>query len=288
MYFYLKNNFLTATFKSVGAELCSIKDSSETEFIWNADPAYWGRHTPILFPLVGKVIDNQYTHDGKTYSLGQHGFARDQEFEVTHETSDSLTFTLRSNEKTLSLYPFSFELDIVYTLTNNTLSIQYVVRNLENETITFKIGAHPGFMCPLLSGESLEDYYFEFNENENATLMPLTPTGYFTGEKEPFKGNIIPLTKSLFEKDALVFTDLKSTKISLKSKTNKHSVTMDFSGFPFLALWAPVPPAPFVCIEPWFGHADTIGECSDISSKKDVVYLDAKNTFTCTHKLTFR
>lgn len=286
MYYYLQNNALTATIKASGAELCSLKDTSGTEYIWNADPTYWGRHTPVLFPLVGKVVGNTYTHNGKSYQLGQHGFARDFDFAVTEQTDTKLTFSLVSNEKTLTLYPFQFVFNITYTLTDTTLHITYDVRNTDQETIGFKLGAHPGFMCPVYEDECMEDYYFEFPETEQAMLMPLVGEGYFTGETVPFEGKTIALSPELFAKDALVLTGLKSTRIALRSKKRTSFLEVGFEGFPFLGLWSPATPSPFVCIEPWFGHADYTDEKEALMAKRDLVTLEPNKTFSCTHTMT--
>ena len=280
----LKNEFLTATFNSKGAELCSLVDANGIEYIWSADPAYWGRHTPVLFPLVGKVTDGNYTHNGTTYTLGQHGFARDMEFVVTKESETTLTFTLTSNAHTHTLYPFSFELSITYTLSGKDLSIGYQVVNTDETTIGFKLGAHPGFMCPLFENEKMEDYYLEFDTSEKATMMQLTPEGLFTHTTSLFEGQRIDLSVELFDQDALVFKNLVSSSITLASKHHDKKLTVTFKDFPFLGIWStPHKRSPFVCIEPWFGHADFVDESTELLNKKDLVILDAKQAFVCEH-----
>lgn len=286
MDYRLQNAWLTASIKAQGAELCSLTDCDNTEYIWNADPAYWGRHTPILFPLVGKVINNEYTHEGVSYSLGQHGFARDVVFAVTNQSDTSITFTLTSSQSTKMLYPFDFVLSVIYTLEDTCLSIKYVVENTDTTTIGFKIGAHPGFMCPLLPGETMEDYFFEFEKEERATLMPLTSEGYFTGDSSEFKGQRIDLSPEVFAGDALVLTNLESTSIAIRSHNHGKSMTVGFKNFPFLGLWSPHKRSPFVCIEPWFGHADCLCEATDLMSKKDIVTLAPSKTFECVHTMT--
>lgn len=286
MNYRLQNDYLTATIKDNGAELCSLLDSKQTEYIWTADSRYWGRHTPVLFPLVGKVLNNTYTHNGKSYTLGQHGFARDMNFSVSEQTDTHITFTLVANEETFKLYPFNFSFSITYTLIENNLHITYAVTNTDQETIGFKLGAHPGFRCPLFEGETMEDYYFEFEKEEDAHLMPLVDPGYFTGDTSTFKGQVIELSPEVFANDALVFTGLKSSKIALKSKKHNHYLEVSFPEFPFLGLWSPSTPSPFVCIEPWFGHADFTDEGDELMTKKDLVTLSPTHTFSCTHIMT--
>ncbi|MGL5676400.1 MAG: aldose 1-epimerase family protein [Cellulosilyticaceae bacterium] len=285
MNYTLQNNLLTATIKSSGAELCSLKDHTGTEHIWTADSRYWGRHTPVLFPLVGKVLDNTYTHNGKDYSVGQHGFARDLDFEVTYQTPTAITFALTANDHTLTMYPFLFELRITYTLEGHTLAITYDVHNADKETIGFKIGAHPGFMCPVYDNETMEDYYFQFPEEETATSLALVDPGYFKTETSTWTGTTLPISPELFKDDALVFTNLKSSSIALRSKKRTSYLEVGFEGFPFLGLWSPHTPSPFVCIEPWFGHADYVDESREWMTKKDLVMLEPAKTFSCTHTM---
>lgn len=283
MQYILHNDYLTATFLSKGAELCKLVDTDGINYIWSADPAYWSRHAPVLFPFVGKVTDGQYNLNDTNYQIGQHGFARDMEFTVTEQNDNALTFTLISNEQTKMLYPFDFKLDIIYTLKNKSLSIAYKVINTDLQTIAFKIGAHPGFMCPLFEGETMEDYYLEFESYENTTLMLLTPEGLFTHDLLPFTGQTIDLSPDTFIKDALVFKDLASTCITLCSKKHDKKLSVSFDGFPLLGIWSPHTRSPFVCIEPWFGHADFVDDSSNLLEKKDLVTLAAHNVFECEH-----
>lgn len=283
MNYTLKNNILSATIYSKGAELCSLVDHEGINYLWSADPKFWPRHTPILFPLVGRVANGEYSFNERTYQLSQHGFARDMEFTLTEQTDTSLTFTLCSNEITESLYPFKFELNVIYILKGRSLEITYKVTNTDTQTIGFKLGAHPGFMCPLFEDEKMEDYYLELEEPENALLMQLTPEGLFTHETKPFNGQKIPLSPELFAKDALVFTNLKSQAISLCSSNHDKKLTVSFDGFPFLGIWSTPTRSPFICIEPWFGHADFIDDSKELLAKKDIISLPTNHTFKCKH-----
>lgn len=286
MIYKLTNTHLSATFSAKGAELQSLKDCDQLEYIWQANPTYWGRHTPILFPLVGKVLDNTYTHNGATYTLGQHGFARDFTFKVTDQSPTTLTFLLESSGDTLKLFPFNFQLYVIYTLEEKTLHITYQVKNLSTETMGFKIGAHPGFNCPLFQDEVMEDYAFHFEQEETATLMPLVLPGYFTHEEKTFNGKTIPLSPDCFKEDAIVLKNLRSTSVSLRSKNHSKGIRVDFSDFPYLGLWSPSTPSPFVCIEPWMAHADYVDDAMALMEKRDLLTLQADEQCSCTHSLT--
>lgn len=158
---------IEAQIATMGAECISLKKNG-LEFLWQANPKVWGRHAPVLFPIVGKLKDNQYSHNGKTYTMGQHGFARDRDFELIEKTEQELTMVLKADELSKKVYPFDFELSIKYRLTDNGMHVTYNVRNpSENENLLFSIGAHPGFTCPLeAEKESFSDYLIDFGQKE--------------------------------------------------------------------------------------------------------------------------
>lgn len=289
MIYTLENKDLTISLSNHGGELHSIKGNKEnTEFLWNGDEAYWKYHSPILFPIVGKVFDGKYKVDGKTYELPQHGLARVRDFEMIEKNENSISFELKYSEDTLKVYPFKFSLIIRYTLENNNVKIDYIVKNLDNTEIFFSVGAHPAFMCPIEDG-SFNDYYFEFDKKETANLMQLAGAGYFSHEEKPFlkNENQIPLSFDLFKNDALVFKNLESTKISLKSKKHPKYLEFDFNNFPYLGLWTKATGAPFVCIEPWFGHADFDGFKGEFKDKAGIQSLKVNCEFICSYNVSF-
>lgn len=285
----LENELLQVLLDDNGAELISIKGKKDhVEYLWTADSKYWSRHAPILFPIVGKVKDNKYRIGEREFKLSQHGFARDSVFELVENENNKVVYKLTSSEDTLKNYPYKFELYVGYELKENNLQIKYKVKNIDNEKIYFSIGAHPGFNCPLLNGEHMEDYYLEFNKNENArTELLHTELGLFTGESETVleNSNIIKLSKKLFKNDALVFKNLNSNKIALKNNKNNKSITMNFQGFPYLGIWSKPDGAPFVCIEPWFGHADFVDFNGDYREKAGIMNLETGKEFTCSYDL---
>ncbi|GFP73989.1 aldose 1-epimerase family protein [Clostridium fungisolvens] len=286
----IENQFLKISSSTHGGELHSILSKIDgTEFLWNGDETFWKYHAPILFPIVGKVNNNEYSVDGVKYTLPQHGLARVKDFELIEKSENSFTYELKYSEETLKVFPFKFSLKIIYSLFENTLNIKYVVTNADSKDMLFSIGAHPAFMCPLYDNETMNDYYFEFSENETCSLMPLNSNGFFKREQIPFLENekIIPLSKELFKNDALVLKNLNSEVISLKSKNHSKSLDFNFSEFPYLGLWSKPSGAPFVCIEPWLGHSDFEDFTGDFSQKEGILKLAEKETFSCNYSVKF-
>lgn len=289
MIYTLENENVKIAANTFGGELNNlISKNDSTEFLWCGDSEYWSYHSPILFPIVGKVINNSYKVDGQTYELPQHGLARLREFTLSEKSESKLSFELTYSEDTLKIYPYKFKLTLSYTLLENGVQVSYAVENLDNKDIYFSIGGHPAFICPLKENENFEDYYFEFNKKENSSLMSLNnTTGYFSKRKIDFfnDSNRLDLSFNLFKKDALVFDDLKSNTITLKSDKNSKELTMDFTGFPYLALWTKATGAPFVCIEPWYGHSDYYDFNGEFKEKSGIQKLGVRKTFNASYSL---
>jgi galactose mutarotase-like enzyme len=289
----LENENIKITANTFGGELNNLitkKDS--VEFLWNGDNAYWKYHSPILFPIVGKVLNNNYVVAGKTYELPQHGLARTREFNMIEKTNSKIVFELLWNEDTLKIYPFKFSLKLSYYLLENGVKVGYEVSNLDNKDMYFSIGAHPAFMCPLLENETIEDYYFEFNEKETSkTLEVEKDSGYITKNKLDFLNNEnkINIDFKLFKKyPTIIFDSLKSNTITLKSDKNLKSITMDFTGFPYLALWTKPTGAPFICIEPWYGHTDYNDFNGELKDKEGIQKLEIGKSFNTSYKLLIK
>lgn len=292
MNYQLENEFLQITLSSHGAELTGVTSKEGIDYLWCADKKYCERHSPVLFPIVGKVFENEYeyeTKDGisKKYALPQHGFARDSEFQVTSQDKRHIEFTLESSETTKEKYPFDFSLKIIYELEENTVKTSYVVENKSEETMYFAIGAHPGFNWPL-TDDALEDYYIEFEKEEVAQRLLITPEAYLSGEVESYPVKQIALSKAFFEAGTTVLTNLQSEYVVLKSKKSDHSVTVTIKGFPFLGIWSPETGAPFVCIEPWIGHADYANCSKDLRKKQDFVTLEEGKNVCYSYTMRFK
>lgn len=289
MLYTLENEKVKITVSKQGAELHNIISKVDgTEYLWNRNKRYWGYSAPVLFPIVGKVKNGTYKVDGKQYNLPQHGLARLKEFEMIEKTDDKIIFELVDSEETLKVYPYKFSLKIAYTLVENGVITEYIVENTDNKTIYFSIGAHPAFMCPMVAGEIINDYYFEFNKKENCDIMTISEEGYIKRERKQYllDNNIIPLNFEVFKGDALVFDSLKSNKISLKSFNHDKVLTMDFTGFPYMGLWTKATGAPFVCIEPWYGHADFEDFDGELKDKAGIEKLQIGQKFNSSYTLT--
>ena len=289
MIYTLENENIRVVASSNGGELNSIKKiNDETEYLWNGDEKYWKYNAPVLFPIVGKVNGGKYKVDGIEYELPQHGLARTREFKLIEKSESRIVFELRYDEETLKVYPFKFILRIGYTLMEYGVETSYEVINNDNKDIYFSIGGHPAYMCPINQGESFEDYYFEFDKVEKASKILLSSNGLFTKNTELIMNNDkeLPINIEMFKDDAIIFNDLKSNKISLKSRKSDKSITMDFSGFPYLGLWTKPTGAPFVCIEPWFGHADYEDFNGDFKDKEGINKLAVGERFKAAYLVT--
>ena len=203
---------------------------------------------------------------------------------------DEITFELTYSEDSLKVYPYKFSLKSNYKLDGDTVNITYTVENLDDKKIYFSIGAHPAFMCPIDKNDSLNDCYIEFNKSESSTRINLTAEGYLSHDREKCleETSKLDLSKELFKDDALVFDDLNSNKMTIKSKNNTKSLEVDFTGFPYMGVWAPKDGAPFVCIEPWYGHADYYDFNGEVSEKEGINSLETGKKFSCTYKVTAR
>ena len=278
----LKNDVLKITVDDHGAELKSITGvSDDTEYLFNADPKWWKYSSPVLFPIVGKLVGNKYRVDGKEYELPGHGFGRISDYECIRETEDEVVFALDWSEKTLAVYPYKFRLEIAYVLRKNEVKVMWTVKNVDDKIMYFSIGAHPAIRCPIVDGETFDDCFLEFNVAEKSARIPLDPSGPLTHDRIPtIDGKILKLNYELFKGDALVFDDLKSDEIAIRSRKSPKSVTLRAKGFPFWGIWTPDKGgAPFLCIEPWHGHADFIDFKGELKDKDGIRSLEPDETF---------
>ena len=270
----LSNSELTATINTFGAELISFKNNSNKEYIWEGNPNYWGKHSPILFPIVGSLRNNNYIYNNSIYHLPRHGFAREMDFEVKEKTDLEVVFSLKQTGATLEKYPFNFELQISYTLTNSVLKIGYKVINNNDFSMPFSIGAHPAFALP----SDFKNYELLFEKSEKLIVSTLendliSNATYIL----PMENNSLRLNYSLFENDALVFKTIASKSVTL-AENNIPLLKVHYKGFPSLGIWTKSQ-APFICIEPWIGYADTIENNGNLEDKEGIQILGENQTF---------
>lgn len=277
----LENDLLKVTIDNQGAQLTSIYNKTTgIEQLWQADANIWPWHAPNLFPIVGGLIDNELWIEGHPRQMNRHGFARQSEFILLKNDDQQAVFSLPGSEKIHLTYPYKFDFEVMYMLIDNALRITYKVINLDKKTIYFSVGGHPAFNVPFKNNENYEDYYLEFETEEKLTSHLLSADGFFTGATAnvPLDGNKLWLTKELFKNDALVFKNLQSRQVTIKSKNHNETLSVEFPHFNYLGLWAKEG-APFVCIEPWLGCADTVGAPKDISKKENIQKLSVGHVF---------
>lgn len=275
--------------QSKGAELQSIFHKQfELEYLWSADPAFWAKKSPVLFPIVGTLKNNQYTYQGKTYGMSRHGFARDKTFSVSQQTEDSITLSISSEASTLEVFPFLFRFSVTYTLHRDQLSVIYAIENTGTDKMFFSVGGHPAFKLPLTDNTTYSDYKLQFNKPEVAGRWPIDKDGLIEQQPLPLLQNtqVLPLNKSLFNHDAIVLKHLQSDEVRLVSSKTQHGLRFNFSGFPYLGLWAAAD-ADFICIEPWCGIADSVDAGGEWPGKEGLIELGAGNTFEATWNASF-
>lgn len=274
----LHDNSFEATIYMVGAELVSFKNPEGQEYIWTGESLIWARHAPVLFPIVGKLGETGYLWKGQSYHLPQHGFARDLPHYLVEASANQARLVLGHNENTHKGFPFGFSLETYYQLNGPKLQITWTVRTHEPE-LYFSLGAHPGFLLPLDS-EPLSHFYLEFEQEESA-LRHLLQGGLRNGTKTfPWQGSPsqIRLSDNLFSQDALVFQGIKSKYLTLRNISGTYKVKVDLAGAPWLGLWGK-PGAPFVCIEPWFGVADSINATGLLQEKEAIQRIEKGQKF---------
>ncbi len=269
----LENNLLTVEISEMGAELQSIRSKvTGRQYLWQGDPAFWGRRSPVLFPIVGKAWEGVVRYDGKETAIGQHGFARDCRFTAVEDSDENtLTLRLESDESTMRLFPFDFTLDISYTLLEERLTVAWKVRN--NETgrqMPFQIGAHPAFYYP--SGRFNADgvnCYLAFDRSDSISYELIEEKGCLGDRKYPVtldSEGMLPVTPDLFDRDALVIGDSQIHRVSILDCDRTPYMTVLFRA-PIVGLWSK-PGAPFICIEPWYGRCDRVGYEGDFAARE--------------------
>jgi len=285
----LQNEKLNIDVKLRGAELCSIKKiKTGMEYIWQANPEIWSSHAPNLFPIIGALKNGEFLFNNKAYQLPKHGIIRNNSnIQLKAQNPDSLIFKLKYSEETLKSYPFKFNFEIKFQLKEKTLSVFHKITNLDEKPMYFSVGGHPAFNAPLYEGESYEDYYLEFDRNLDLNTYLLNDEGLISSETRTVirNDNKIELHRNLFDTDALIFKNIESKKVALKSKKSGTVLTVEYSDFKDLGIWAK-PAAPYVCIEPWLGYADVEGTTQDLKTKEGIIELMPSETFDASYTIT--
>ncbi|MGM9989049.1 MAG: aldose 1-epimerase family protein [Bacillaceae bacterium] len=287
----LENNVLIAEIALHGAELKRLYNKeTKIEHMWCADAAYWGRTSPVLFPIVGRLKDHVYMAKGEQYTLSQHGFARDMEFTLVKQEVDCATFVVHSTEETLKKYPYEFELQITYKLTGHTIDVIWDVKNIGAEKMYFSIGGHPAFNVPMITGTKTEDYKLRLHCGENVKTYTVDG-GLISEATDILAPTEISVTPAYFKNDAVVYGNVEA--ISIVTDKHDHMVHVTFKDFPYVGIWSPYNEAtneiaPFICIEPWHGIADTVTSNGDFTQKMGINVLEEKETFHTVYSISVK
>lgn len=282
MIYTVQNKYLKVRVAQFGAVLTSIQSQkSGHEFLWQGDKSVWNGQSPILFPIIGKLLDDKCRIDGREYEIIRHGLAQHREFQCIAERENELVFLQKSDEETKKAYPYDYELYITFTIDKNSLTVTHMVKNPNAKTMYFSLGAHPAFNCTL--GDKLV-----FEKQETLVSERIDHDSVITGETDLILENsdTLLLTEHLFDKDALIFEGVQSDFVTLHREAARTKIRFTFGDAPFLAIWAK-PAAPFVCIEPWYGVNDSYDRKDDFSEKRGIVALPAGEEFSFSWKAEF-
>ena len=286
--FQIRNESLTLEIDAHGAEMKSLTDNrTGQEYLWCGDAAYWGRTSPVLFPLVGNYREKQSCFDGKWYSLSQHGFARDMDFELVSEKGDEIWFALEDSPETLEKYPFGFRLELGYRLQGRAVEVLWKVTNKNDREMYFSIGGHPAFNCPLREGEKQTDYRIGFDTCEPLTASVLDENGTVSERTKVLEltDGMLQITDSLFDEDALIVEHDQAHKVALYTPEGEKYLEVKFEA-PLFGIWSPAGKhAPFVCIEPWYGRSDRADFGQKLEEREWGNVLKAGEVFTAAYQI---
>lgn len=285
----ISNSVLTVGIDRYGAELQSIKKNGK-EYLWQGDAKFWGRRSPILFPTVGRVWENKYRYAGNAYEIGQHGFARDMDFDMTHRQEDGAVYWLESTPDTLSKFPFPFRLLVGYILEDNKIVVKWRVENQGGTDMYFQIGAHPAFYFPDFDPSREERGFFAFDNIKNLEYIVPVEKGCISHERHSLKldeEGLMPIGVRTFDCDTYIFDNKQLKKVTLLDKEKNPFISLEFNS-PLVALWSPTkthPDCPFVCIEPWYGRCDAVGYEGELKDREWIQKLEPKEAFEAEYKI---
>lgn len=274
----IKNESLTVKIHEKGAIIWSIKDSDNTEYLWQGDERYWEDRAPNLFPYIARMTDGKYTLQGSTYEMDIHGFAKDTIFKAEQISDNHIVFSIKHTDETYKQYPYKFCFSVIYKLEGRRINITYYVRNDDNKTMYFGVGGHPGFNVPFEEGAAFEDYYLEFDTNRNVKRVGFSEDCFVTGQLSEFpleEGVKLPLTHNLFDDDAIVLTDMAQS-VTLVSKKSNKGIRVAYPDMKYLGIWhMPRTDAPYVCIEPWSSLPSRKGIVEDLETQPSLISLES-------------
>lgn len=283
MIYEIENNDLKIEVTKFGSILHSVKSKSTGyEFLWQGNPEIWNGQSPILFPIIGRLLNDKCYIDGKEYSIIRHGICRHNDFELFKKSDSELILLQKDNDETLKSFPYHYEIYISFKIEGKSLTVTHTVRNINNKVMSFSIGAHPAFNCEM--GDTVE-----FEKNETKYCERIDHDSILIDDKDLIlnNSNIIKINEHTFDKDAMIFSNLNSEKVTLHKKNTGKDIVFSFGKAPFFAVWAK-PNAPFVCLEPWYGINDSYKFVDDFSKKRGNINLPAHEEFSFSWRAEFR
>lgn len=286
----ISNQNLTVTVSEAGAELQSVLGADGTEYLWQADPTYWKKRSPNLFPYIGRMPDKSYFLDGQKYHMPIHGFAPTSHFDLVASNAAELVFELNDNAETYDYYPRHFVFRIGYQLQGNTLTITFFAENRDKKTMYFSMGGHPGFRVPLNDGLTFEDYRLRFTQKGLPARVTFCKDCLVAGRTPyPLQDDcILPLRHTLFDDDAIVLEG-SGTSVTLETDKDSHSVTVDYPQMKYVGFWHTTKSdAPFVCIEPWSALPSRSGITESLETQPDLTALEPGCQHTNTWSITIK
>lgn len=262
---------LRARVDPLGAQLSELTGPDGEQLLWNGDPAVWSGRAPLLFPIVGELAGGRYRLGSRSYALSRHGFARHMPFEQIDSTPASATFRLRADESTWRLYPFRFELQVHFEITDASLSVLALVHNAGEQAMPASFGYHPAFRWPLPYGQPREAHFIEFEQDEPAPIRRLNAAGLLTSRRHatPVCGRRLALDDALFRDDAVIFDELSSHSVTYGA-ADRPRIRVHSPSLPYFGLWTKPHRAGFICLEPWHGVADPEGYSGDFTEKPGI------------------
>ncbi len=281
MEYSLRNSLMEIRIESLGAELIGMKSLiTGIEYIWQKDPKYWAKSSPILFPFVGALKDSRYFYEGKEYNFSlKHGFARDYEFQMSDQGDDYLEFLFTSSDETKKVYPFDFKLYVKYIIKDKNLKIEYRVKNMGDNEMYFSLGAHPAFNIPVGNGVEFSDYYLEFEKEETGEVKTFNGTLISSQKRiKAFEGKRLNLDINTFANDALIIENPNSSVVYLKNSKNNKGIKFEYKGFKYIAFWNK-PGAEYICLEPWNGISDFDNASGNLKEKIGIEKIEKAEVY---------
>lgn len=290
MNYTIKNNSLEVVISDLGAELQSVQFIKEsTELLWQLNKNIWERQAPLLFPIIGRLKDEEYIYNAKTYKVPIHGFAYTSTFKVENHLKDQITFSLTASNKTINIYPFSFKLIVTFQLIKNKLMKKHTIINNGSDEMFFELGGHEGYNLALFDEEKMEDYYLEFTKQGSLfTYTTDNDVMMNKGKKEiPLDNNKLFLSPEVFKNDALIMDDLKVREVTLKNTRNSYVIKVSFEDFKYLGIWTKYMRSNYICIEPWSSLPDANYIDKQLKNKQDIIKLKPNDEKKLNYTMTF-